>query len=93
MPATSSQHMSMMTMHRILPLLTHVGLCIDDLHLFHFCMRKLAHFTEFAGLGFLVRIVSSYKPLTRFCKHDCLLFLLLIPCLDEMIQLFVPWVA
>lgn len=90
MSSPASQHMSMTMMQHILPLLKHVGLSIADPLLFHFYIRKLAHFTEFAGLGFLVWTISSFKPLTRQRRWDCLLFLLLIPCLDEMIQLFIP---
>ena len=56
---------------------------------FHHLVRKLAHFTEFAGLGILVRIatgrmVGRGKWLLRG------MLLIAVPLIDETIQLFVP---
>ena len=56
---------------------------------FHFLIRKMAHFTEYAGLGVLIRIATakstgSGKWLLR------LVFLISVPLVDETIQLFVP---
>lgn len=55
----------------------------------HHVIRKLAHFTEYAGLGVLIRVttgrsVSSGAWLLR------LVFLISVPLVDETIQLFVP---
>ena len=60
-----------------------------DFDIFHHYVRKLAHFTEFAGLGFLVGWAMHMCPLlpSRFLNFT--LFLLLIPFSDEMLQRFV----
>lgn len=89
-PAAASEKTSLTALGHILPFLKYIGLSVRDPHLFHFYMRKLAHVTEFAGLGFLVWAASSFKSLTRYRRRDCLLFFFLIPCLDETIQLFIP---
>lgn len=45
-------------------------------------VRKLAHFTEFAGLGFLVGLHSGFGLIWPFCG-------LAVAFVDETIQLFV----
>ena len=50
-------------------------------------LRKLAHFTEFATLGFLMSMLFRLKQ----CKIWYALPLgVLIACMDETIQMFVP---
>lgn len=56
-----------------------------ELKLLSLIIRKLAHFTEFFILGCLVR--KSSFDLNR---KDLLLYIFLIPILDEFIQSFIP---
>lgn len=56
-----------------------------ELKLLSLIIRKLAHFTEFFILGCLVR--KSSLDLNR---NDLLLYIFLIPTLDEFIQSFIP---
>lgn len=56
-----------------------------ELKLLSLIIRKLAHFTEFFILGCLVR--KSSLDLNR---NDLLLYIFLIPILDEFIQSFIP---
>lgn len=72
----------------IFSLLQKIGIAPDQ-NTFHFLIRKLAHFTEYAGLGVLVRIVTGRRTgagswLLR------LVFLISVPLVDETIQRFVP---
>ena len=60
-----------------------------DFNLFHRYIRKLAHFTEFAGLGFLVAIAMGICPLFKSKLLNFLLFLVTIPVTDETIQRYV----
>ncbi|MCF0114971.1 MAG: VanZ family protein [Erysipelotrichaceae bacterium] len=57
---------------------------------FHAYLRKLAHFTEFFGLGFLTAIAIVTCPLFKSRLLNFLLFIIAIPCADETIQYFVP---
>lgn len=56
-----------------------------DLKLLSLIIRKLAHFTEFFILGCLAR-----KSSIDLKRNDLLLFIFLIPILDEFIQSFIP---
>ncbi|HET6784599.1 MAG TPA: VanZ family protein, partial [Erysipelotrichaceae bacterium] len=56
-----------------------------ELKLLSLIIRKLAHFTEFFILGCLVR-----KSSIDLKRNDLLLFIFLIPILDEFIQSFIP---
>jgi VanZ family protein len=60
-----------------------------DFNVFHGFVRKLAHFTEFAGLGFLVTISLYICPLFNSAFLNFLLFLIAIPAADETIQRFI----
>lgn len=56
----------------------------------HF-VRKAAHFTEYFALGTLMLItVRAYRKPVRESTFAGLFFLLLIPVIDEFIQLFMP---
>jgi len=56
-----------------------------ELSVLSLIIRKLAHFTEFFILGCLVR-----KSSIDINRNDILLYIYLIPILDEFIQSFVP---
>jgi len=56
-----------------------------ELKLLSLIIRKLAHFTEFFILGCLVR-QSSFD----LKRNDLLIYIFLIPILDEVIQSFIP---
>jgi VanZ family protein len=56
-----------------------------ELTLLSLIIRKLAHFTEFFILGYLVR-QSSFD----LKRNDLLFYIFLIPILDEFIQSFIP---
>ena len=58
--------------------------------LFHTLIRKFAHFSEYALLGILVSIVSSYTIQERQQKLVIILWMILVPILDEGIQYFTP---
>ena len=61
---------------------------VRDFDMLHLVIRKLAHFTEFLVLGFLVQWVNSRQPLTAEKKLVFFLFLL-AGFTDEFLQLFV----
>lgn len=56
-----------------------------ELSVLSLIIRKLAHFTEFFILGCLVR-----KSSIDINRNDILIYIYLIPILDEFIQSFVP---
>ena len=60
-----------------------------DFSVFHHFVRKLAHFSEFAGLGFLVTISLAVCPLFNSAFLNFILFLIAIPLADETIQRFI----
>lgn len=57
---------------------------------FHHFIRKLAHFSEYAGLGILVVYALRTAPLLTNLKLNYALFWILLPSMDETIQHFVP---
>lgn len=57
---------------------------------FHYFIRKLAHFSEYAGLGILVTYATHKAPLFSKKQYNIFLFCIFTPCIDETIQLFVP---
>ena len=58
--------------------------------LFHTLIRKFAHFSEYALLGILVSTVSSHTIQERKQKMVIILWMILVPMLDEGIQYFTP---
>lgn len=58
--------------------------------LFHTLIRKFAHFSEYALLGILVSTVSSHTIEERQQKLVIILWMILVPILDEGIQCFTP---
>ena len=69
----------------IVHLLERIGI-YANFSVFHGFVRKLAHFSEFAGLGFLVTLALSICPLFNSRFLNFLLFLIAIPVADETIQ-------
>ena len=59
----------------------------DKLH--HF-IRKLAHFMEYFVLAILVLWATKDTPLFSNRLLTILLFMVLVPIIDETIQIFVP---
>lgn len=57
---------------------------------FHYFIRKLAHFSEYAFLGLLVTYASLSSPILQNKKLNIFLFCIGVPCIDETLQLFVP---
>jgi acetobutylicum phosphotransbutyrylase len=57
---------------------------------FHTLIRKFAHFSEYALLGILVSTVSSHTIEERQQKLVIILWMILVPILDEGIQYFTP---
>lgn len=58
--------------------------------LFHMLLRKFAHFIEFFGLGILVSIAITTCPFLKSKITNFILFLVIIPVSDELIQYFIP---
>lgn len=67
--------------------LQHFGL-YADFQTFHHYVRKLAHFTEYAAMGFLVLIAVRYAPFLKSRFWNDMMFVLLVPLSDETLQLF-----
>ena len=64
---------------------------IDSLGVFHFFLRKAAHFTEYFVLGILMTITLrkfAWKK-RRYCNLAVILLCILVASMDETIQLFV----
>lgn len=87
MIADASNEMSYGVTYKFIAIMNHFGI-YADFHTFHHYVRKLAHFTEFAGLGFLVGLAMQLCPLFKSRLLNFALFLFLIPISDELIQQF-----
>lgn len=88
MIATASSALSYKVALFIARHLEHFGIGATNFPLFHHYIRKLAHFSEFAGLGILVAIACHMAPLLRNKTITFLLFLFAVPFADETIQRF-----
>lgn len=88
--ATYSTKASFKALNILLRGFEHVGLTAFDIELFHHYVRKLAHFTEYASLGFLLALAIYYGSFTKHRFIEYLVVLFAIPCLDELLQTFVP---
>lgn len=88
-PGSGSGSLSLTVMEAIRGFLHGVGLPYEWVT--NFVVRKCAHFTEYMVLGILATHAFDFEGRRTF---DVLLptavFLLLIPSIDETIQLFVP---
>lgn len=87
-PATGSKELSSGFTMTIYTLLEQFQLSID-FELLHHLIRKSAHFLEYALLGTFICWANSIKPLLPNKVFPLFCFLL-IPLIDETIQLFVP---
>ncbi len=84
----TSAHLSQGISYQIYTKLTFLhGLPFQTFHTF---IRKLAHFSEYALLGILVSLVSKQTLPTRYQHISILVWMILIPFMDEGIQYFTP---
>ena len=60
----------------------------EQLDVFHFLVRKCAHFTEYLILG-IINFATATVWNIKKCVRTTILFCAGIACVDEMIQLFV----
>lgn len=88
MVAEVSSGMSRKVTDYFLAHISRFGLYASDYSLIHHYIRKLAHFTEFAGLGFLVSLAMHICPLFPSRFLNFMLFLIAVPAGDETIQRF-----
>lgn len=79
-PAIESDHISNGITYQIY---TFLNLNID-FDIFHVFIRKLAHFIEYAGLGFFAGFSFDKEK-----RKTAILLCILVACCDETIQLFV----
>lgn len=91
-PAVESAAQSVTVLEKLLPLLSWTGLAEEHCHTL---VRKLAHLTEFAGLGaawwLALRGEDRAAPNTRRVRWGLVLLLCLLTAgVDESIQRFVP---
>ncbi len=64
---------------------------VTDVDVMGFVVRKLAHFSEYAVLGVLVQCLEGSRAgASRLQQIALWLVLVLVPVLDETLQLFVP---
>ena len=82
MIAEASSALSAKVAYRLIAIINRYGFYID-FYTFHHYVRKLAHFAEFAGLGFLVTMAMHICPLFRSRFLNFVLFLIAIPAIDE----------
>ena len=87
MVAEASNELSYGVTYKLMNFLQRFGI-YTDFYVFHHYVRKLAHFAEFAGLGFLVGLAMQICPLFKSRFLNFALFLFLIPISDEFIQQF-----
>lgn len=72
----------------LLSWINNAGFFIEE-QLFHHYIRKTAHFTEYAVLGALAAAAVSHE-VSEHRKTFFISLWILIPAVDETIQLFVP---
>ena len=87
--AAVSDAVSYKVAYKLLDILKQFTLYTSDISMFNHYVRKLAHFTEFAGLGFLVSFAMHLCPLFKYRFLNFAMFLVAIPFMDETIQKFV----
>ncbi len=88
MIAEASEQMSLGVTGKVMEYLKHFGLYWADPYVLNRYIRKLAHFAEFSGLGFLVGWAIHLCPLFKYRFLNFVLFLFTIPVSDELIQHF-----
>ena len=87
MIADASNEMSYALTYKLIDFLSRFHITVE-FHSFHHYVRKMAHFCEFAGLGFLVGLANHIAPFFRSRLLNFCLFLFLVPFTDEMLQQF-----
>ena len=88
-PGTGSSGLSLAVAHAVQAVLDACGLPFAWVT--NFLVRKAAHFTEYAVLGFLImRGARPGTPARRGAIAAVAAALVLVPAVDETIQLFVP---
>lgn len=90
MVASASESLSLKVTHFFAAHIERFGLYVSDISTLNHYVRKAAHFTEFAGLGFLVTIAMHICPLFHSRFLNFALFLFAVPFADETIQRYVP---
>lgn len=85
--ADASNEMSYALTYKLMALLERINIIVE-FHPFHHLVRKTAHFVEFAGLGILLTLAIHFAPLFKPKILNFVLFLVVIPFTDEMIQNF-----
>lgn len=89
MPGEGSSSLSLGVLEMVRGALDSIGL--PSAWLTNFLIRKTAHFTEYAVLGVLVTRAVDYAHTHRRGRLCAIcVALLLVPSIDETIQLFVP---
>lgn len=89
MPAEQSSSESARALVVFQPLFDFVG--ITDPDFATFLVRKLAHFSEYAMLGVLsTGMMRAWVADDALAYRLCAIPWILVPCIDEVIQLFVP---
>lgn len=76
----------------LLGILYFSSISINNIKLFNSLWKydKLIHLVEYIGLGFLLINAMKVKPLTKKRWRNAILFLVLFPIFDELIQNFTP---
>jgi VanZ family protein len=84
-----SSRASLKVANFLLPYVNRLGFTID-FDLFHFYVRKMAHFSEYALLGFMIVIAIRIAPLFKSRFLNFVLIMIGIPLTDEFLQKYVP---
>ena len=88
-PGDGSSGISLTVMEAVRDALAALGLPFEWVT--NFLVRKTAHFTEYAVLGILVsQAFDPARTLPRGALAATAIMLVLVPSIDETIQLFVP---
>lgn len=86
--ATVSEDTSLDVAKLLLRILNHFTLYTSDIMHFNHYVRKLAHFLEYAGLGFLIGLAMQICPIFKKKSLNFVLFLVFVPVIDECLQYF-----
>ena len=88
MDSVESSSISQQVTDMLLYWLNRIGL-YADYNTFHHFVRKLAHFTEFAGLGFIVALAVGIAPVFKYRFLNFIAFMIGVPFADEAFQYFI----
>lgn len=87
-PAISSKELSSTVTTFVYQQLSNLHIQTEYETLHHF-IRKLAHFSEYSFLGFVIAYACLNKPFIK-SKIVNFGFFFIVPCIDESIQWFTP---